>query len=725
MGLNVNTYMKSCLIKASLLAGVASIVLNAGAEARAQTADDSANATTLAPIIVQGNAEEGGTGPVQGYVAKQTTTGSKTDTPLKEIPQSVSVIGREELADRGVITKVDEALSYTPGVLTQPYGSDPDTDWFFIRGFEASQTGLSLDNLPLTSTAYGNFQLDAFMLERVEVLKGPASVLIGGANAGGVVNLVRKRPTDDPYFYTETGINSDGNAFFGFDVSDKLHDDAVTYRVTGKIAGGDNYVDYTEDLRGFIMPQITFAPTDTTSLNIYAYVSGLDQTHTTNGLLPYMGTVVDNPVFGKIGRDTYLGEKDYDIGRANQTLVGYEFEHEFEDGIKFTQTARYAKLHKRERYIYAFDFNQTDGVIGRYAEDITSDANAFNIDNRLEDEIELGGATHKLMAGVDYRYYRLDTDKYAAFATDIDPSNPVYGSTYPVLAAGSNQIVTINQIGAYAQDQVKFGDGWLVTLNGRYDHLQSQGDDLRNVLTDYSFSDNAWSGRAGVAYEFKNGLTPYASIATFFSPLVGTSSDGPLKPEEGEQYEAGVKYEPTSFDGLLSASVFQIDKDNYTVNVPGQGDKQLGSVRSRGVEFEGKFNVDRNWKVIASASYTDLEFTKYPGTPSMVGNTPYVVPDTTAALWLDYTVADGPFEGLGGGAGIRYRGKSWADNANTLRVPDATVFDAAIRYKKDNWEASLNVANVFDKDYVAGCATQYFCGYGQARTFTFKLSKVW
>ena len=717
--------IKSSVIRASLWTGAAAFGLSSAWTAHAQSANEG-NSTRLATIVVQGDGEQDGTAPVRGYVAKQTTTGSKTDTPLTEIPQSVSVVGREELDDRAVVTKVDEALNYTPGVFTQPYGSDPDTDWFYIRGFEASQTGLSLDNLPFTSTAYGNFQLDAFMLERVEVLKGPASVLVGGSNAGGVVNLVRKRPTDEPYFHTETGINSDGNGFAGFDISDKVDENgAVTYRLTGKVAGGDNYVDYTDDLRGFIMPQITFAPTDATTLNVYAYLSGLDQTHTTNGLLPYEGTVISNPVYGKIGRDTYLGEKDSDIGKANQTLFGYEFNHEFEDGLKFTQTARYANLYKRERYIYAFDFDQTDALVGRYAEDITSKANAFNVDNRVENELEIGGATHKLMAGFEYRYYRLDTDKYAAFPDPIDPANPVYGSPFPALSAGSHQIVTTNQIGVYAQDQIRFGDGWIVTLNGRYDYLHSEGNDLRNIMPNYSSDDSAWSGRAGVAYEFKNGLTPYASMATFFSPLVGAGADGALKPEEGEQYEAGVKYEPTSFDGLLTASVFQIDKENYTVNVPGEGDKQLGNVRSRGVELEGKFNIDQNWKVIASASYTDLEFTKYPGTPALVGNSPYVVPNTTAGLWLDYTVADGPLEGFGVGAGVRYRGKSWADNQNTLRVPDATVFDAGIRYEKNDWKASLNVTNLFDKEYVAGCATQYFCGYGQARTFTVKLSKVW
>ncbi|MGK6313091.1 TonB-dependent siderophore receptor [Neorhizobium sp. DT-125] len=708
-----------------LSAGVALIGICAGWTAQAQNAD-----TTLAPIVLQGEGESG-TGPVKGYVAKRSTTGSKTDTPLNEIPQAVSVVGQEEMDDRGVVDKVDQALLYTPGVLSQPYGSDPDTDWIYVRGFNASQTGLFLDNLALTSHAFGNFQIDPFILERVEVLKGPASVLLGGSNAGGIVNLVRKRPTDEPYFYTELGIDSNGNGFGGFDISDKADESGVvSYRLTGKLSGGDGYADYQDDIRGVFMPQVTWQPDDATSLNVYAYVSRLDQTHTTNGLLPYVGTVVDNPFFGKIDRDSFLSDSDFDIGRATQAMVGYEFEHEFEGGWKFTQNLRYGHLDKRERQMYPFDWlSQTDPLVQLYADDVRSKADSFNVDNRLENEFDLGGANHKIMAGLDYRYYRLDNDQVAAFGESVNPDDLDHDLPFPPLAPFTHQIYTINQVGVYAQDQIRFGDGWIMTLNGRFDYLDSEVDDLRPTNADSSLSDTAWSGRAGLAYEFANGVTPYVSVSTFFTPLVGAGADGALKPEEGEQYEAGVKYEPTWFDGVLTASVFQIDKQNYTVSVPlpggGIGDRQLGEVRSRGVELEGKFNLNQNWKVIASASYTDLEFTRNPGNPAMEGNTPLLVPNSQAALWLDYTVTDGPLEGLGLGAGVRYRGKSWADDANTLRVSDATVFDAGIRYEKNDWKASLNVTNLFDEEYVSGCNTNLFCGYGQARTATFKLSKVW
>jgi iron complex outermembrane recepter protein len=724
--------IKSSVMRSSLWTGVAAISLAAAWAAQAQDATQGQNGTTLAPIVVQSEGEQGGTGPVRGYVAKETTTGSKTDTPLNEIPQSVSVVGTEEMEDRGVVDKVDQALLYTPGVFAQPYGSDPDTDWIYVRGFNASQTGLFLDNLALTSHAFGNFQIDPFMLERIEVLKGPASVLLGGANAGGVINMVRKQPTTEPYFYTELGIDSNGNGFGGFDFSDKvMGSDAVNYRVTGKLAGGNGYSDKQDDIRGIFMPQVTFQPNDTTSLNVWAYLSHLDQTHTSNGLLPYSGTVVSNPFFGKLDRDVYLGIEDFDIGRTTQAMVGYEFEHEFEGGWKFSQNVRYSHLNKRERQLYPFDFDsQTDDTILMYADDVRSTADAFNIDNRVENEFDLGGASHKLMVGLDYRYYRLDNDQiatpYGAYPTPLDPNTDIpYDFPLPPLLPFVHQIYTIHQVGVYAQDQIKFGDGWIVTLNGRFDYLDSDVDDLLGTGS-ASLDDTAWSGRAGLAYEFDNGLTPYASVATFFSPLVGSSSDGALKPEEGEQYEIGVKYEPTWIDGVLTASLFQIDKQNYTVSIPGTiTSRQLGEVRSRGVELEGKFNLNQNWKLIASASYTDLEFSNNSLNPDLNGNMPATVPNSQASLWLDYTVTDGPLTGLGLGAGVRYQGKSWADDANQFRVPDATVVDAGIRYEKNDWKASLNVTNLFDKEYVSGCNTTSFCGYGEARTVGFKLSKVW
>jgi iron complex outermembrane receptor protein len=660
---------KGLTFRTYLLAGTAVTGIMAISSAVAQDA----NPTQLAPIVIQGAGDETATSPVKGYVAKTSSTGSKSDTPLNEIPQSVSVIGKQEMDDHGITNKIDEALLYTPGVTTQPFGNDPDTDWFYIRGFNATQTGVFFDNLNLFSYGFGGFQIDPFMLERVEVLKGPASVLYGGANPGGIINLVRKRPLDEPLYYTDIGINSNGNAVWG-------------------------------------------------------YLAGLDQVHTGNGFFPYVGTVVDAP-FGKIPRDAFYGEPDIDDGSYVQKMIGYEFEHEFDSGVKFTSNFRYGRLDKHEQGPYLNGYvggvpTAPDYDLARIGFEGRSGVDSVGIDNRIEGEAEFGGATHNLLAGIDYKYYRLDNWQACCGSNPISATDPVYGTPQGANFVYADGIVTMKQIGIYAQDQIHFADGWLLTLNGRYDHVDIDSDAA--IGTSYSFDDGAASGRAGLAYEFDNGLTPYVSVASFFNPLIGTGISGPLKPEEGYQIEGGVKYEPTFFDGVITASVFQIDKRNNAVTNPVTFEQsQLGKVRSRGFELESKVNVNDNWKVTAGLDYTDMEVLENEANPLLVGKSPYITPKVKASLWIDYLVTTGALEGVSFGAGVRHQGWSWADEANTEKVPAATVFDAAIRYEKENWAASLNVANLFDKEYVSSCQGLTVCGYGDARTVTFKLSKKW
>lgn len=727
---------ESVRLRELLASGVAGFALLVSTAAVAQDG----SATKLEKIEVQAQgARDEATGPVDGYVAKATTTGSKSATPITEIPQSVSVIGRDELDDRGVVNKVDEALRYTPGVTAEPFGTDADTDWFYIRGFDATQTGVFLDGLTLFSFGFGGFQIDPFMLERVEVLKGPASVLYGGANPGGIINLISKRPLDEPLYYTEIGINSEGNAFTGFDINDKLTDDGtIRYRVTGKVAGGDTYTDFSNDLRGVIIPQITYAPDDATSLTVYGVLQGLDQVHVGNGFLPYVGTVVDAP-FGKIDRDAFYGEPDLDTGTYVQQMIGYEARHELESGWSLTQNARYSHLYKHEAGPYTFGWvggapTGPDYLLNRIGFEATSKVDTFAIDNRAENKFDLGGANHSFLAGLDYKYYRLDHIQACCGATPISATDPVYGVPQNPNFVYLDQVVRQQQVGVYVQDQIRFGGGWLVTLNGRYDYVDTVSKAV--VGTSFDSNDGALSGRAGLAYEFDNGVTPYVSVATFFNPLVGTRTTDPsdplnpaklaaLQPEDGHQYEAGVKYEPTFVDGLFTASVFQITKQNVSVPVPGFFvNAQLGEVQSTGFELEGKVNINNDWKVIGAFSYTDLEVTEELDA-SLIGKSPVIVPETQASLWLDYTVPSGALEGLSVGAGVRYQGESWADAANTRKVPSAALVDAAIRYEKNDWAASLNVSNLFDKEYVKGCQGLSVCGYGESRTLTLKLSKKW
>ncbi|WP_429930773.1 TonB-dependent siderophore receptor [Agrobacterium vitis] len=721
--------------RAALLAGIALQTLCLPGLVHAQDAT-----TQLSTITVEGKSETA-TGPVDGYVAKRTSTGSKSDTPITQVPQSVSVIGTAEMADRGVTNKVDEALRYTSGVYTQPFGADGDTNWMYIRGFEATQTGSFLDGLNLWSYGFGGFLVDPVVLERVEVLKGPASVLYGGSNPGGIVNMVGKRPTGEKFLTTEVGINNYGNAFLTFDTGDTVKDSDVSYRVTGKIAGGDKAADYAHDFRGVVMPQITWAPDDGTKLNVYAYYSYLDQTSGTNGFLPYVGTV-EKASFGRIDRDAYYGEPGSDYSYSRQTMVGTDFSHELENGWTFSQTARYSYLNKAENTPYTYGYydpatgsnylsepTSSDAYLTRLGFSHHTEVNSFAIDNHLNGEVETGALKHDVTLGVDYKFYQLDQVQASTTDTPISATDPVYGTTQPANSVYLNQILRQNQIGGYVQDQIHFGGGFIATLNGRYDYVYTTSNDRTASNADYDSNESAASGRAGLAYQFDNGLTPYVSVASFFNPQIGVTQGDPLKAEKGEQYEAGIKYEPSFFPGMITASVFQIDKKNWTVTDPLTFlSTQIGEVRSRGFELEGKVELNADWKALASFTYQDLEILEHADT-SLIGNSPYLVPKMLASAWLDYaiptTVLAGKLEGFSLGGGIRYQGESWADYANTKKVPDAVLFDAAIRYKKDDWGAALSVTNLFDKQYVSGCQGTLTCGYGEGRTVTLKISKSW
>ncbi|MCW4116317.1 TonB-dependent siderophore receptor [Aurantimonas sp. MSK8Z-1] len=672
----------------------------------------------LEQVTVDGVGPSGGIAdpaPVEGYVAKDTTAGSKTAAPIAEVPQSVSVLGREELDDRGV-QKVDEALRYTAGVFAQPFGKDTDTDWIYIRGFDATQTGVSLDGLPLFQYAFAGIIVDPFLLDRVEVLRGPASVLYGGSNAGGLVNSVMKRADGEHHGYAETGIDDTPNGYVGLDLGGRfIGSDAWSWRVVGRVKGGRTDVDYADNLRGTVAPSLLFEPDADTRLELYATYEYDDQRHT-NGFFPYVGTVVDAP-YGRIDRSFYYSEPELDRFEHKQASVGYEFEHRLNDTVTLRSNTRYLYLERNEYGPYLYDTVQTDDVLNRLNFAHDTDAGLFTTDNQAIFSFDTGAVRHELLTGVDYKHYRIDQTQAVGAADPLSATNPVYTNNLPPLFAPyTDEVVSLDQLGVYAQDQLKFGDGWIVTLNGRYDEVWIDRDDRTSFDVDYDGEEGSFSGRAGIAYAFANGLTPYASVSRFFDPQIGTDANNEaLPPQTGEQYEIGLKYAPTFLDATFTASLFDLTRRNTVQSDANFVPRAVGEVRSRGIELEANANLTESLKLTAAFTAYDLEITENVD-PTLVGNRPYLVPEVLGSLWLDYTLKSGPAEGLGFGGGLRYVGSSYADNQNTLEVPSVTLFDAAIHYEKDDWGVSLNVNNVFDEAYVSGCQQAYSCAYGEGRS---------
>lgn len=661
------------------------------------------------------------------YATVQTTAGSKLAVAVKEVPQSVSVVTRNQL-DQYPGAKADEVLRYTAGVNPSTYGTDADTDWLFVRGFQADQSGVFLDNLPLYQTGFGTFLIDPFLLEQVEVLKGPASVLYGGANVGGIVNYVSKRPTGERLRYTEAGVNEHGNGYVGFDVGDGLADGAAAYRLTGKISGGGYETDIAEDLRGVVQGSVKFNPTDATSLTLYANYQNIGLTHTSSGFLPYFGTEEDTADGVRIPRDLFYGEPDFDDYDRQQAMIGYELEHEINGDWTVRQNARYAGVSLDESYVYAAG-NLTGTLLPRFAFGHETEVGTLSIDTQLEGRVSTGPLEHTLLFGFDYKNYQIDQRQGFAGVDPLDVLNPVYGSPVPDLFYYLDNEISMNQAGLYAQDQIKV-DNFIVTLNGRYDQVWTDLDNQLTPSASTSREEGNFSGRVGVGYEFDNGLTPYVSYATSFNPTISTDAAGNLlENETGEQWEAGIKYEPTWFDGLITASIFNIDRNNVAGPDPVFPGSQaaIGVVNMRGAELEAAANIG-DFTVKGALTYLDAEVIEASGTafdPVPAGNSPVQVPTLTASIGLEYTIPEGYLEGLTIGGGVRYLGESWADTANTTKVQDATLFDASLRYDKDDWGVALTVSNLFDTSYVSSCQSLTVCGYGAGRTATLSVHKSW
>ena len=702
---------------------------------------------TAPPTAPPSNSERDGpstaeaTGAVNGYVAKESTAGSKTGTLIQDIPQSVSVVGRQEIDDMGA-QKADEALRYTAGVFAQPFGNDTDTNWIYIRGFDATQTGIYQDGLQLYSYAFGGFYIDSFALERIEVLKGPASVLYGGSNPGGIVNYVSKKPTGERLRYLETGINDAGNAYIGMDIGDRAGP-ALDYRITGRIAGGDTYTDYQDGFRGFISPTLRWSD-DNTSFTLLANYTHIDENHGGGGFLPYIGTVVSAP-FGRIPRDANYSEPDLDYYKREQGSIGYEFEHKFSSDLIIRQNARYGASHLKEHVLYPNDYVIVDpdvgpdpstGMLNRINFSHDTSVSTFLLDNQVQWKTRDAYFEHTVLAGVDYKYFNIDQVQASALfgtTTPISVLDPIYGVPQTRPVSYINQDLTQEQIGTYIQDQIRFGGGWLVTLNGRYDWVSTEA---HNGPTFYSPTQNSnqsgddgqASGRAGIAYEFANGVTPYVSAATFFNPVIGTdpTTQNFYVPETGDQYEVGFKYVPKFFDAIITASLFDITRQNVLTGTEGSpfAQFQLGEVRSRGFEFEAKANVTQNLRVTTAFTAMDLEITK-DGNPDYVGHQPFLVPEVMASAFVDYKFRESLLNGVSIGGGVRYLGHSYADLENEYKVPEVTLFDARIGYEWNNWGIDLNVTNVFDKEYVASCQGVAVCSYGEGRVFKIKSHVTW
>ncbi|WP_029591168.1 ferrichrome porin FhuA [Franconibacter pulveris] len=682
--------------------------------------------------------QESAWGPAPTIAAKRTATATKTDTPIEKTPQSISVVTREEM-DMRQPASVKEALGYTPGVVVSNRGASNTYDFVSIRGF--TSVGLSqnnyLDGLKLQGNFYNDAVVDPYFLERVELMRGPVSVLYGKSNPGGIISMVSKRPTTEPLHEIQFQVGTDNLYQTGFDFSDSLDDNGeFSYRLTGLAHSSDEQQKGAERQRYAIAPSFTWRPDDKTNFTFLSYFQNEPETGY-YGWLPKEGTVQRLPNGKRIGSDFNEGASNNTYSR-NEKMVGYSFEHGFNDTFTVRQNLRFVEMKTAQKSVYGTGicttntFNapcqdvpagERDHYLGRGTVVDNERLQNFSVDTQLQSKFATGEVDHTLLTGVDFMRMRNDINATFGTAPVVDLYNPQTLENFAFDDAVPYQLNETKQTGIYVQDQAEW-DKWVFTLGGRYDWSQ-QGTTVRADGGSIERNDHQFTWRGGVNYLFDNGITPYVSYSQSFEPNAFDLYSEPrmaFAPSKGEQYEAGVKYVPKDMPIVITGAVYQLTKTNTLTTSPDDATLQVpsGEVRSRGVELEAKAAVNANINLTASYTYIDAEYTK---DTNLKGNAVEQVPRNMGSLWGDYTFNDGPLSGLTIGTGGRFIGSSYGDPANTFKVGSAAVMDAVVKYDLARFglagsSVAVNVNNLLDRDYVSSCFQTYGCFWGAERQVT-------
>ena len=674
-------------------------------------------------------------GPVEGYVATRTAAGTKTDTALVEAPRSISVATRQQMEDRNV-QNLDDAVRYMPGIVASSYGSDTRADWLRVRGFEPTQF---LDGLPLPKGTYANPKQETWNLDRLALLRGPASSVYGQTPPGGLLDMVSRRPSAEDSHEIQLQYGSDNQRQINFASTGKIDDEGqFLYSLSGVVRDSGTQIDHVDNKRYNIAPSLTWNIDEDTRFTLLTQFTR-DDTGITSQFLPVQGTKIDMP-FGKVSHHKNLGDPDWEYYDRTYYALGYAFEHRLNDVWQFKQNLRYTKsdLSFQGLTVGSYPFTQVDneGNVGRTSTIVDEDISQFAVDNNFQADFATGDVRHTLLLGLDHQ--RSNTNYTSIFGDGLttNVNNPIYGQPIvrpPRSTAFYDYNQKTYQTGLYVQDQMAL-DQWRLTVGGREDWVHTSTEFFNKGDATNTQRDKNFSGNAAISYVFDSGFVPYLSYAESFQPTTGASASATesFKPTEGKQWELGIKYQPPGSNTLLSAAVYDLTQKNVSVTTTVGATpitSQTGEVKVRGLELEAVSDVTENLKIIAAYTLAKSEVQK----GDYKGNRLQLMPNQQASLWADYTWHTGVLDGFGIGAGARYTGNTYGDQGNTwLGKADAyTVFDAAVHYDLGRLDNSLkgaslalNATNLLDKDYISTCDS-FYCYYGDQRSVVASATYKW
>ena len=675
-------------------------------------------------------------GPVEGYLATRTAAGTKTDTALVEAPRSISVATREQMDDRSVHS-LDDAVRYMPGITASSYGSDTRADWLRVRGFEPTQF---LDGLPLPKGVYANPKQETWNLDRLALLRGPASSVYGQTPPGGLLDMVSRRPSAESSNEIQVQYGSDNHRQINFASTGKIDDEGqFLYGLSGVVRDSGTQIDHVDNKRYNIAPSLTWNIDEDTRFTLLTQFTR-DDTGITSQFLPVQGTKIHSPL-GKISHHKNLGDPDWEFYDRTYYALGYAFEHRLNDVWQFKQNLRYTKSDLSFQALTpgAYPFTQVDaeGNVGRSSTSVDEDISQFAVDNNFQGDFATGDIRHTLLIGLDHQ--RTNTNYTSIFGDGLttNVNNPIYGQPIvrpPRSTAFYDYDQKTYQTGLYVQDQMAL-DQWRLTLGGREDWVHTSTKFFNKGDATNTERDKNFSGNAAISYVFDSGFVPYLSYAESFQPTSNATASptDSFKPTEGKQWELGIKYQPPGSSTLLTAAVYDLTQKNVSVTTTNSDSvsitSQTGEVKVKGLELEAVSDVTENLKVIAAYTLAKSEVQK----GDFKGNRLQLMPNQQASLWADYTWHNGVLDGFGIGAGARYTGNTYGDQGNTsLGKADAyTVFDAAVHYDLGRLDNSLkgaslalNATNLFDKDYISTCDS-FYCYYGDQRSVVASATYKW
>ncbi|ESA35149.1 hypothetical protein N836_13200 [Leptolyngbya sp. Heron Island J] len=712
------------VVQVSELSGDRVQVVISGEDA-APTADIGTDATGLTLSVVPGitQADEADeslrlvvTGEEdEGYNPSNASTATRTDTPLRDIPQAIQVVPRQVIEDRGVRT-VNDALETVPGFL-----DSGDSQFRSFRGFATDQTSQLRNGNRLGDTFSLIPEEPLVSIERLEILKGPASVLFGAIDPGGVINAITKQPLSDPFY--ELGLEAGNRGFYqaDFDVTGPLNaDETALYRLVGAYSTFDGYFRGGGRDNTFISPTVSLNFSDRTELDLFYEYSR------------YAGDLYGG-LYTAVRSDGSFLPRDVNVwGNPDLTFLervsheyGFRLEHDFDDNLQLRTTFSGNHFNVPEERFAVPIALQDDRFVDFFYLDRTNSNDVYfgNID--LLGKFNTGSVSHQLLVGVDYenvfeRYSELNIPTPLPL---LDSQNPDYDVARPTdLVQGFEFEWPTESLGVYLQDQIEFSDQWKMLIGGRFDWISNQFESLVDDVDTPESNDSAFSPRIGIVYQPSDTVSLYGSYSRSFLQTTAFSPDEMFEPTRGTQYEVGVK---TDFlDSRLSATLaaYHLTKTNVTTPDPNNPffSVQTGEQRSQGIELDVSGEILPGWNIIASYAYTDAEVTEDNSTP--IGNQLANIPFNQASLWTTYEIQEGDLAGLGFGLGLFYVGERQGDLANSFEVDDYLRTDAALYYRRDRLKAAINVRNLFDIDYASFSSSPVYIERGEPFTVSASLS---